>query len=84
MDFLKAFGGAITPPMITKAVDLVEHAAAEFLNDATRREYVVEGLMRALGVPEHVARLLVELVVFALKHPRTVLDAEMPSSSGQA
>lgn len=76
MDFLKIASGLITSTMIAKARELVQRAAVEFLGDATRREYAVESLMRTLGVSEHIARLLVELVVFALKHPDTVIATD--------
>jgi hypothetical protein len=48
------------------AVELARRAAALFVNNAERREWVVKALM-AVGVKESIARLAVELAVQVIK-----------------
>lgn len=69
MELYKLLNTAITTEMFAAALQAVRFAAANYFVDASRREYAVNILAQQLGVPEHLARLLVELAVFATKQP---------------
>jgi hypothetical protein len=62
----KAFGFAqeagLTDGLIEKALELVKDAATRFDDNADRREWVIAAL-RAIGIPENIARLALELAV---------------------
>lgn len=52
---------------IDVAADLVAAASAKFVDNASRREWAVDQLVARLGVPESIARWLVETAVLRLK-----------------
>jgi hypothetical protein len=52
---------------IDEAVDVVQEAAGKFLDNAARREWAVAQVMQRLGVPERIARWIVETAVIEAK-----------------
>lgn len=64
---IKSVRKAFSPEHLSVAMILVKHAASSFVDNPSRRTYVVEALMRRFGVPESTARLLTELAVHAVK-----------------
>jgi hypothetical protein len=61
-----AFARGLTKQLIEQAKELAKEAAAKFVDNAQRREWVVAQLV-ARGIPESIARLAVELAVSILK-----------------
>lgn len=50
------------------AIDFATEAGKKFVDNAERRDFVIMKLKNRFGVPEFIARLLVELAVTHLKH----------------
>lgn len=55
-------------PWFASAVDVTRAIGDRLMGDQARREAAVLVLIHDLHVPEHLARLLVELAVLWLKH----------------
>lgn len=66
----KAFSAAkasgLSDELVQMALPFVRAAAAQFTDNAQRREFVV-GVLVAKGIPESIARLTVELAVQLIK-----------------
>jgi hypothetical protein len=52
---------------LARGVELAKEAADKFIDNADRRAYVIEKLVAQFGIPESIARLIVELAVRLLK-----------------
>lgn len=57
----------VPEPILAAAIRVVKEAAEKFVDNAARREWAVEELMKLVGVSESVARFAVELAVQHLK-----------------
>jgi hypothetical protein len=58
----------VSDVQMASAIGTVRSIGARVLNDEARRETAVRVLKQDLHVPEHLARLLVELAVLFTKH----------------
>lgn len=67
--FTSAHARGFTDALIQRALPLVRDAADRFVDNAARREWVVQALVKK-GVPESLARLAVELAVQLYKDER--------------
>jgi hypothetical protein len=56
----------ITDDQVEQAVVLVLQAKSQFLNNEDRRRWVLQQLMQ-LGLPEHLARLALEMAMVVIK-----------------
>ena len=57
----------VTEEHLDKAVEVVTQAKILFVDNAARREWAVSQLMSKFGIPESLARLIVELAVRFVK-----------------
>ena len=57
----------VTEEHLDTAVAVVTQAQVLFVDNAARREWAVEQLMKRFGIPESLARLIVELAVRFVK-----------------
>lgn len=87
VDFLKTFGSKfkslfkvihkiIPDEQLDAAIDYATDAGKKYVDDESRRNFVIMRLKNRFGVPEYIARLLVELAVTHLKHGLDKADEE--------
>lgn len=58
----------IPDEQIDAAIDYATEAGKKFVDNEEKRDYVIMRLKNRFGVPEYIARLLVELAVTHLKN----------------
>ena len=62
----KAILRFVKDDQLEQAIDIVKEAGATFIDNAARREWAVIQIMQRFGVPERIARWLVETAVIEL------------------